>query len=413
MVCEQEDVILILTLSLAVKVKTSQCKKKKQRKRFWVRPWLLDRQTKGACNSILSELRLQDTEHFRYYLRMNTETFVELLEKVRPYITKQTTSCRKPISAEEKLSVTLRFLATGESYQSLMYQFRMSDKTISLFVPIVARAIYRVLKKDYLRLPQTEEEWKALSDKINLKWRFPNCIGALDGKHIPIKLMPNTGSTFYSYKGFHNAGCQGRISDGGVLRNRELYHLLNNHRLALPPPKQLPLSEDPAWDQLDLPEIPYVIVGDDAFALSKNLLKPFSKNTLCDAERIFNYRLSRFRKISENAFGILSARFRIINSTINLSPSKTTSLVMAIVALHNMLMTKSKDSYAPVGLVDQEDLLTNRIVPGQWRGMADVSNDLQTCAQRKASSNAKEIRCVFKDYFMGSGQVSWQWNMLV
>lgn len=124
-------------------------------------------------------------------------------------------------------------------------------------------------------------------------------------------------------------------------------------------------------------------------------------------------RLSRFRRISENAFGILSARFRIINSTINLSPSKTTSLVMAIVALHNMLMTKSKDSYAPVCLVDQEDLLTNRIVPGQWRGMADVSNDLQTCAQRKASSNAKEIRDVFKDYFMGSGILAMEYACII
>ena len=65
--------------------------------------------------------------------------FQELLEKIRPQITKQTTP-------EEKLAVTLRFLATGESYQRLMYQFRMSDKTISPFIPTVAKAIYQVLK---------------------------------------------------------------------------------------------------------------------------------------------------------------------------------------------------------------------------------------------------------------------------
>ena len=257
-----------------------------------------------------------------------------MLEKIRPQITKQTTSCRKPITPEEKLAVTLRFLATGESYQSLMYQFRMSDKTISLFIPTVTKAIYQVLKKEYLHFPQNEDEWSLLSNKINSQWQFPNCIGALDGKHIPIQLPPDSGSTFYNYKGFYSVvllalvdseykfiyvdtGCQGRISDGGVLRNTELYRRLNGESISLPPPRQLPVSDDPAWDQSDTLEVPYVIVGDDAFALTKNLMKPYPRNTLNDAERIFNYRLSRFRRISENAFGILSARFRIINSTIN------------------------------------------------------------------------------------------------
>ena len=86
---------------------------------------------------------------------------------------------------------------------------------------------------------------------------------------------------------------------------------------------------------------------------------------------------------------------------------------MAIVALHNMLITKSKDSYAPINLVDYEDIAQNRVIPGQWRETVDDANNLQTCAPRKASTNAKEIRNVFKEYFVGVGQVPWQWNMLV
>ena len=75
MTCEEEDVVTILALSLALKIKESTGKKKKQRKRFWVRPWLLNRSTKGAAQNILMELRLQDAEHFRHFLRMNTVTF--------------------------------------------------------------------------------------------------------------------------------------------------------------------------------------------------------------------------------------------------------------------------------------------------------------------------------------------------
>ena len=60
-----------------------------------------------------------------------------------------------PISAEEKLSVTLRFLATDESYKSPMYQFRIHRTTIAKFVPEVCEAIYKQLKDTYLQLPTT------------------------------------------------------------------------------------------------------------------------------------------------------------------------------------------------------------------------------------------------------------------
>ena len=53
---------------------------------------------------------------------------------------------RKPISAEEKLAVTLRFLATGEDYESLSFLFRIHWTTIADFVPKVCHYIYEVLK---------------------------------------------------------------------------------------------------------------------------------------------------------------------------------------------------------------------------------------------------------------------------
>ena len=94
----------------------------------------------------------------------------ELLEKVMPYIKKKTTHLRLPISSEEKLTLTLRFLATGESYQSLMYQYRVSDKTISKFIPEVADAIFNVLKDEYLKFPQSNQEWLEISRGIYDKW---------------------------------------------------------------------------------------------------------------------------------------------------------------------------------------------------------------------------------------------------
>ena len=106
---------------------------------------------------------------------MNTATFEELVEKLRPFITKQTTRLRKPISAEEQVAITIRYLATGESYESLQYQFRVEESTISGIIPQVCKAIYIALKEEYMPLPNSQEEWLRIAKATQDKWQFPNC----------------------------------------------------------------------------------------------------------------------------------------------------------------------------------------------------------------------------------------------
>ena len=93
--------------------------------------------------------------------------------------------------------------------------------------------------------------------------------------------------------------------------------------------------------------------------------------------------------INENAFGILSARFRIINNTITYPHLKRTDLVMAIIALHNI---KS--------LVDHEDITENHDIPSQWGEVVGNTNNLQTCAKRRASSYKKFGMCSKNKYLM-------------
>ena len=103
---------------------------------------------------------------------------------------------------EEKLAITLRFLATDESDESLRYQFRISDSAISLFIKPVCDAIYDVLNEEYLKLPTTEGEWKDIVGKTFQRWHFPNCLAAADGKHIQLMHPHNSGSLYINYKGF-------------------------------------------------------------------------------------------------------------------------------------------------------------------------------------------------------------------
>ena len=123
---------------------------------------------------------------------------------MRPYITKKTTHLREPITTEEKLAVTLRYLATGESFNSLMYQYRIHRSTISQFIPDVCKAIYKVPAPDYMKIPSDKEEWQKIIDQTNLRWKFPNCYAVVDGKHIVIICPIHSGSEFYNYKGFYS-----------------------------------------------------------------------------------------------------------------------------------------------------------------------------------------------------------------
>ena len=144
----------------------------------------------------------------------------------------------------------------------------------------------------------------------------------MDGKHILIKCPKGDESTFFNYKKFHSivllvlvssdyklifidVGCQGRISDGGVFRNTELYNRLVSDELNLPDPMEL---QNPVWNFTgESMSTPFVLVGDEAFPLNKHLMKHYAKIELDDSKKKFNYRLSRFHRCNENAFGIIAA----------------------------------------------------------------------------------------------------------
>ena len=165
-----------------------------------------------------------------------------------------------------------------------------------------------------LQVPTTEEEWKKIADAFASNWNFNNCIGAMDGKHIVIRPPPNSGSYYFNYKHtfsivllaivdadykfvYVDIGCNGRISDGGVFRNCNMYQMLEQKKLNVPEPTPLPGSTIMC---------PYTLVADDAFPLKMYILKPYGQVGLTREKRIFNYRL---RRVVENAFGILANRF--------------------------------------------------------------------------------------------------------
>lgn len=126
-------------------------KKSRRKRRFWVRQWILRRNRLGASATLLKELALEDKEGYKNHLRMSEEKFDELLSKVQNSIKKQDTVMRQAISPELKLQVTLRYLATGDSYSTLACVYRVPKNTISNFLGEVCTAIYEALE-DFIKV---------------------------------------------------------------------------------------------------------------------------------------------------------------------------------------------------------------------------------------------------------------------
>ncbi|KAF9416038.1 hypothetical protein HW555_006450 [Spodoptera exigua] len=92
---------------------------------------------------------------FINFLRMSKSDFEYLLQNVGPFIEKQDTNLRSAVTAETRLAITLRYLATGDSYSSLSYTFRVSKQLISRIIPEVCKNIIRVLK-NYIQVRKTK-----------------------------------------------------------------------------------------------------------------------------------------------------------------------------------------------------------------------------------------------------------------
>ena len=180
---------------------------------------------------------------------------------------------------------------------------------------------YLILTKcTFFQFPKTTEEWLKHGENFYKQWNFPHCLGALDGKHILMQGPANSGSYYFNYIGTFSivllavvdaehkfmdgdVGCNGRVSDRGGFNRSTLYQALETGIAELS--LTIPL---PGWTK----PVPYFFVADDAFAMRHYITKNYPFKDQPAPNRIFNYRLSRACRITENVFGITANRFCVL-----------------------------------------------------------------------------------------------------
>lgn len=293
-------------------------------------------------------------------------------------------------------SFCFRFLATGESYRSLAFGYRISPSAISTFVPRVLAVLQMKLVPLFLR-PPDHINWEQKAEEFWKRWGFPNCVAAIDGKHVRIVAPSKSGSLYFNYKGYFSivllamvdanckfvvidVGSYGKEGDAGIFKKSKMGLLVKNKTI-FPPPKNLPHSNI---------LLPHVIVGDEAFSLSEHMMKPYSKaQMLQDSnKRVFNYCLSKARRVSENAFGIMCAIFRILFTPIYLKPETVDLIITVCCCLHNLLRDEylSENPFSSDVAQTMEDFPTQNLIPLAGTGGF-------------AKSEGFQVRTLFTDYF--------------
>lgn len=240
----------------------------------------------------------------------------------------------------------------------------------------------------------TLREEHLYTKKIKLKFLFNI------GKHIAYLAPSAAGSSYRNYKGYnsfvlmaicdaHNRyiyidiGANGIMGDASIWNQSKVRHMLESNEIKLPRACKLPGSELVA---------PFLLLGDDAFALSTYLMKPYSHRGLSLEEIEYNYLLSRNRRLIECTFGQTTAKFQVISKPIILEADKAIKVVIAIISLHNWLKT--------------DNINSKNTSYGKHNYSENINSGLGGLNRRYGGRNsrqAEEIRSKFKEYIQEKG----------
>ena len=271
------------------------------------------------------------------------KTFNLLCEHLSPFLSKEGTKLRKAISVEKRVAVSLWRLATNADYQTIVHLFGISKSSVGSIVEEFCEGLSTQFVDKYIRIPSGEKLDKVVHE-FKTKWGFPQCFGAVDGSHIPIKAPVEFHTDYYNRKGWYsiilqavvdgsykfidiNVGWPGKVHDARGFANSTIYRKGQSGNL---------LEKDKI-EKINGVNMPLVILPDAAYPLLPWVMKPFSANGKLSQKQLhFNYRLSRARMVVENAFGRLKGRWRCLLKQNEASIQQMNQIVTACCILHNI-----------------------------------------------------------------------------
>ncbi|XP_073822231.1 uncharacterized protein [Musca autumnalis] len=391
-------------------------KEKRPRTRlFKVRPENLNRHQEGFFGRVFLEMKRHNEEQFLILTRMNKDIFEKLLKMTFKAMCKRA----QHIYPEERLSITLLYLAHGTPFDVIAKQYKLGKTTVRNLVLETCDILYQNLSPIYLREP-TSEEYVQIAQEFNASRQVPNCIGVVDGKHIVLKKPRRTVLEELNYTNMNSLVVMAACDANHIIRSATVTvephqstfakGIMNN---TLPLPPNFPLPDDGSTD------FPYYYIGSTSFPLRTNLMCPFDSsttNTSNDKEVYFNYRLSLCQSIMENTFIMLSSMWKVLLTTFDLSPLNCESIVMASIVLYNFVMLNGGDRWNNADGTVNAELPHNVDENTEWINVDTVQyrSHLESISEYggESSQAANDLRNILVEHFYREGHAEIQPEML-
>ncbi|KAL2092906.1 hypothetical protein ACEWY4_012704 [Coilia grayii] len=233
-------------------------------------------------------------------------------------------------------------LATNNEYRTISHLFGVGVSTVLNSVRDFCEAVIQVLLPLHLPVPDGDK-FLEMAAFFKERWGVPQCVGAIDGSHIPIIAPEDYASDYFNRKGWHSivlqgvvngkgqfwdvcVGFPGSVHDARVLKQSELWKRLGDGQI-LNMQKQTIAGH----------EIGHFLIGDPAYPLQTWLMKPFSDTgRLTQEQQRFNYKISSARSVVETAFGRLKGRWRCLMKRNDCKLEMVKKMVLTCCVLHNM-----------------------------------------------------------------------------
>uniref|UniRef100_A0A336L2I1 CSON003839 protein n=1 Tax=Culicoides sonorensis TaxID=179676 RepID=A0A336L2I1_CULSO len=290
----------------------------------------------------------EDTAHmndedFRANYRMTRKSFNQLYNELH-CLEKQITQFRVPIPREKRIGIALYTLGSSAEIRTISNLFGVGDSTVrAILLEFIDALLDKFEKRMINAYPPTQQKIEEITAGFESEWKFIQVYGAVDGCQIEIQPPGITKTDFINYKGWFslnvlaccdfryritylNIGSPGRVHDSHIFEESKLKEQHSNNELFYINSKII-----------NGYRVPCLILGDSAFRLRNYVMKPYPfVPTMNPIQRHFNYLLSKSRRVIENVFGHIIARWRILSRPLEFGMSNSRRIIRATFLLHNI-----------------------------------------------------------------------------